>query len=172
MNSLTFIFHNSPNQKGFTVVELLIVISIMAVLSVVSIASFSTFNNSQQLNTAALNVKNMMQYAKSQALSQINTCTAGQTLVGYKLLACCQGGSCPVCLSNNSYEVDVVCSGGSTFVKGENFPNGVTFDTSNSTSYSFLFNTLSGTVTGTGNLILKQSNVTKKISVSSTGVIQ
>ncbi|HSW88353.1 MAG TPA: prepilin-type N-terminal cleavage/methylation domain-containing protein [Candidatus Saccharimonadales bacterium] len=159
-------------SSGFTVIELLVVISIMAVLSVVSIASFSTFNSSQRLNTTALNVKSMMQYAKSQALSQINSCTAGQSLVGYKVLACCQGSGCPVCLSSNSYEVDVVCSGGSAFVKGENLPSGVTFDTTNSTSYSFLFNTLSGSVTGTGNLILKQSSTAKTISVSSTGVIQ
>ena len=160
------------NSVGFTIIELLVVISILAVLSAVSIASFSSYNNSQKLSTNALAVKNMMQFAKSQALSQVNTCTPGQTLVGYKFLACCQGASCPMCLSSNTYEVDIVCSGGSSFIKGDKLPSDITFDTTNSTSYSFLFNTLSGTVTGSGNLLLKQGSSQKTISVSSTGVIQ
>lgn len=160
------------NSYGFTIIELLIVISIMMVISVVSIASFSSYNTTQKLTTTTLALKNMLQYAKSQSLSQVNTCSAGQTLTGYKVLACCQGSSCPVCLSTHDYEVDTVCSGGSVFAKGEDFPANIVFDTTNSTSYSYLFNTLTGNVTGAGSVMLKQGSAQKTISVSATGVIQ
>src|SRR5476651_1396207 len=103
------------NSYGFTIIELLIVISIMMVISVVSIASFSSYNTTQKLTTTTLSLKNMLQYAKSQSLSQVNTCPAGQTLTGYKVLACCQVSSCPVCLSTYDYEVDTVCSSCAVF---------------------------------------------------------
>lgn len=114
----------------------------------------------------------MLQYAKAQSSSQVNTCPVGQTLTGYQVLACCQGTKCPVCSGKNDYEVDIVCSGGTTFLKGDNLPTGTVFDTKNSTSYSYLFNTLTGSVTGVGTLIITQGGAQKSLSVSTAGVIQ
>jgi Tfp pilus assembly protein FimT len=169
-----FKLQTSKNQReeGFTLIELLVTFSLLAVISIVSIASFSAYNTTQKLTNGILDVKNTLQYAKSQTVSQANTCQSGQHFIGYKVVACCQGGSCPVCLSTNNYEVDLVCSGGASLVSGKNLPQGVTLDTTNSTSFSFLFNSLSGNVTGAGVIILKQGNVSKNITVSSIGVIQ
>src|SRR5437879_989228 len=85
---------------GFTIIELLLVFSLLAIISVISFASFSAYNTSQKLATATLDLKNTLEYAKSQTASQVNTCASGQQFLGYKVLMCCQGGSCPTCLSS------------------------------------------------------------------------
>ncbi len=161
-------------QRGFTIIELLVVISIMAIIAVVSIASFSSYNTSQKLTTAALNVKNMLQYAKSQAASQVNTCPGSQQFAGYEVLMCCTQAGCPTCnnTKNYSYETDIMCSGGNTFVSGENLPVGVTVDTKNSTTLKLQFAPSFGNVTGAGTVIVKQGTSQKSIVISSTGVIQ
>ena len=159
-------------QSGFTLIELLAVISILMVLSVLSIASFSSYATSQKLSTAALDIKNTLQYAKAEAGNQLTTCSSGQQFLGYKVLACCQGNGCPTCLSTKDYEVDIVCSGGTSLDNGKDLPQGISFDTSHSTSFSFLFNPLSGSVTGAGTLVVQQGNSTKNILISATGVIQ
>src|SRR5579859_5528841 len=119
---INFFFHRlcktTASRNGFTILELLVVISIIMVIAMVSIAGLSSYGDAQKLETATLGMKNMLQYTKSQVISQVNTCPAAQTLLGYKFLACCQGGSCPVCLSTKSYEVDSVCSGSSKFING------------------------------------------------------
>lgn len=169
-----FCFRDKRNKLhgGFTMIELLVVFAIMAVLSILSIASFSSYNTIQKLTTTMLDVKTSLQYAKSQTASQVNICASGQQFVGYKVLLCCQGGSCPTCLSQNDYEVDIVCSGGSSFVSGKKLPQGITIDKTNATSFSVLFSPLSGAVTGAGTFVLKQGAVSKNIGINALGVIQ
>lgn len=168
--------------SGFTLVELLIVFTILGTLGVVSIASFSSYNTSQQLNSAALDLKNTLEYAKSQAVSQVFTCPANNQLMGYRFNACCTGATCPTCSSTGyDYEVDEVCSNGAVtttpVVTTKKLPKGISFVVGGSGgpyTYSFTFNPLSGNVTsGAGTFQIQQgTSATKSISVSGSGVIE
>ncbi len=71
----SFIARNS----GFTLIELLIVITIIGILSGASFAVLNKFNGSQNLNIASENIKNELNFAKSNALSQVlKKCTTGR----------------------------------------------------------------------------------------------
>lgn len=163
---------NIISQNGFTFIELLIVIAVMAILSAISVASFSSYATAQKLTTNVFDVKNTLQYAKSQAMSQANTCPTGQQFIGYKVLVCCQGNSCPSCLSPNNYEVDLVCSGGDSFVNGKKLSQGITIDVANTTTFSILFSPLSGMATGAGTILFKQGTSSKSIIINGVGVIE
>ncbi len=97
-------------QKGFTLIELIVVFSIMAMLSVAAFASFVSFSNKQVVLDTVANMKTMLYTARSQSLSQSNkptqctpgntcACPTGQQFSGYQVLFCCPvctGGGCPL----------------------------------------------------------------------------
>ena len=58
-------------EKGFTLIELMVVFSILAVLSTIGVAAFVSFSRTQTLNAAASDIKSMLNLAKSRAYSQV-----------------------------------------------------------------------------------------------------
>ena len=58
-------------QKGFTLIELMVVISVSAILGVLGVAGFTNYNQSQVLQVSANEVVTMLNLAKSRAQSQI-----------------------------------------------------------------------------------------------------
>lgn len=75
-------------SKGFTLVELLVVISIICILSVVGIASYMNFSRSQTVTQAAKKIVQDIRLAQSLANNnqkpELNICPSGcQTLDGY-----------------------------------------------------------------------------------------
>jgi prepilin-type N-terminal cleavage/methylation domain-containing protein len=74
-------------QKGFTLIELMVVISIMAILGTLSIAGFKSYNQVQSIQASTSDVISMLSLAKSRAQSQvkppIDICNG--TLDGYKI---------------------------------------------------------------------------------------
>lgn len=97
-----------PLKKGFTIIELLIVISIMGIMGGVGFAAYSTFNGVQTLEQAALNMKSGIDEAKFSAISRVkpSACT-GRVLDGYQAVICAGGNQCTN--SANLYEVKAVC---------------------------------------------------------------
>jgi len=74
-------------QKGFTLIELMVVLSVTAVLGTLGIAGFTTYNQIQVLQTATLDVVSVLNLAKSRSQSQIkpsSLCSSG-SLEGYKV---------------------------------------------------------------------------------------
>lgn len=59
-------------SKGFTLVELLLVVSIITILSAVSIPAFSGFQKSQTLNDSAKRLKSDLRYIQNKSLSSVN----------------------------------------------------------------------------------------------------
>lgn len=70
---------NNPRtlQKGFTLIEVLIVISIMAIISMILVSSFSLFNKSQALDKDADLIVESLEEARSKTLASHNASQYG-----------------------------------------------------------------------------------------------
>lgn len=93
---------------GFTLVELLVVASIMAILFSLSMAYYNQFNRAQILNQAVLELKNNLRLAQSMASagekpsSDLVPCNS---LEGYRVTFIAGVGGAP-----DSYEIQAQCS--------------------------------------------------------------
>src|SRR5260221_9581049 len=95
VHSSQFTVHSK--ERGFTLIELIIVFSVTAILSMIGIASFVAFSQSQNMTNAILDLKTMLLTARSNALSQVKPSVCGvQQLQGFQVNVCCSGG----CYSN------------------------------------------------------------------------
>jgi prepilin-type N-terminal cleavage/methylation domain-containing protein len=72
-------------QKGFTLIELMVAISITAVLGTLGIVGFTSYNQAQVLQTSANEVVIMLNLAKSRAQSQIKPSSCTNSLNGYRV---------------------------------------------------------------------------------------
>lgn len=185
-------------QAGFTLIELIIVFSIITILSSVGIASFVSYSRSQSIDTTMKEFKTTLFTARSRALSQLrdSACFSngftgqGYELQGYQVVACCSFGS--LCLSqqcnnsSDSYELQAVYaypdgSGRTTqtcVAKKFSDPN-IQVDSSSKTKATyFFFASVTGAVTtnaaagSLSQISFKAYSITKLATVSATGVIQ
>ncbi len=92
-------------NKGFTLVELTIVFSIIALVGSIGYASYTTFSERQTLEQAALNLKSGIDDTKISAISRVKPtgCAATSVLNGYSINIC-TGTSC-----TNMYDIAPVC---------------------------------------------------------------
>lgn len=169
------------HSSGFTLIELLIVFSLLAIISTIGIAAFSSYSQNQNLRNAALSIKTLLQEARTDATSQVNSCSTSSTFQGYALQLCCSSYTtgCPSCTSGNDYEIDAICSGSPTSTyttvanTGGKFPTGVSLNISSTTQRSFQFIPITGGVVGGGKVVINGANTMQQtITVSSTGVIK
>jgi prepilin-type N-terminal cleavage/methylation domain-containing protein len=157
-------------QIGFTLIELMIAISIIAILGALGIVGFSNFNKAQVLQTSAKEVIAMLNLAKSRAQSQI------------KPLAFCSGGSLSgykVIISNlKKYSLYLSCSTGVDSLiteQDKSLPTGLNF--SEDSSLSFFFPVRSGGIQASGLspwqiIILDNDGKTKTITINPGGNVQ
>ena len=158
--------------KGFTLIELLFVFSVFAVLSTVGVASFVTYSRAQTLSVATLDLSAMLQVAKSRASSQVKPSNCGaNTLDGYRVVICGLAGS--ICPTASTYELRAVCGPTESIYATKKLPTSITFEsnTSQTTSVSYMFKTISGGVDGAGKVTLRGYGNTKSITVDVTGNI-
>lgn len=134
-------------RNGFTLIEILVVFSVIAILSGIGVASFASYSRSQQLAQSGNNIKLLVSQARFSALSGVktnqdqsgNTITCGnESLVGYAVTV----------IGNNQLELSMECANTSsqTF-KTLTIPTGYTFDNS-TTCTQIKFDSLSATAGG------------------------
>ena len=121
---------------GYTLIELIVVISIVGLLVGGSIAGFNQLNQRQTLLTSAKELIVSMRRAQQQASSGVKPMSGCTTLDGYQITGA---------TGSNSYTISAVCSNQTILVKTNNFAAGVT-PTSN---FSILFRSQIGSVSGT-----------------------
>lgn len=160
------------NSKGFTLIELIVVFSVIATLSVVGIASFVSYSRAQTLQQATNDFIGVLNSAKARSASQVKptpTCPSSSTLQGYSVTVTLTGNA-------NTYALNVICSGVTTIISTHTLPNGVTFNLATSspptTTTNIRFSILTGGVTGTGNVVLYSYGSTKTVTINSVGGIQ
>src|SRR4030042_4548027 len=99
-NRQTFKTENS--SRGFTLIELIVVFSILSVLSAAGLASFVTYSRTQAVTNERNNLILILNVAKARAQSQIkpSSCST-QTLRGYEVF---------INTANDTYILRAVCS--------------------------------------------------------------
>jgi len=147
-------------QKGFTLIELMVVISITAILGVLGIAGFVNYNQTQVLQFSANEVVNMLNLAKSRAQSQVklgDSCGTHTFLEGYRVDI--------ISNDNDSYVLNSLCSGVLSPLETKTLPSSLSFDADN----SFFFPIQTGGVEAPGQIVIDSDGRTKTITVNSLG---
>lgn len=168
---------NKRRSVGFTFIELLVVISVIGVISISGIAAFVSYDKSQKLNTAALDVVSMLNLAKSRAQTQVKpeACTnpdPDEILYGYEVV---------ITINTVDYELNVRCEDSLSTkihpILSNTLPNNYSFSASSTISNIF-FPVLKGGVEGdysmlTENkvIIIDDGDSTKNIQVDTSGNI-
>ncbi|OGH41754.1 MAG: hypothetical protein A3H79_01245, partial [Candidatus Levybacteria bacterium RIFCSPLOWO2_02_FULL_36_8b] len=153
-------------QKGFTLIELMIALSIMAVLGTVGIAGFRNYSQIQVLQSAVNDFASVLNTARSRALSQVkppDICGSADTLDGYgvKISA----------TSENSYSLILVCSGlNESIDKAKTFPKGISFADADNGKF-FFFPTLAGGAQAPMQVAISGYGKSKAVAVDSLGGI-
>lgn len=100
-------------MKGYTLLEILVALSITAIVFVVGVAGFRAFSRRQALIAAARSIHGDLRLAQEQALAgkKPSGCV---TLTGYSFTT-----------SSDSYEVRAVCTDGNYLIKSQEVPEGV-----------------------------------------------
>lgn len=115
-------------KKGFTLIELMIVIALFGLSTSLITASYLTFEKNQRVKTAALNLKNDMRLAQNYALSGYkgvgdSLCTDTQQLIGWYVW---------LTINSSTYQIGGVCIPGPGQItltgKDVTLPRGVTID--------------------------------------------
>lgn len=108
--------------KGFTLIEMIVVITVIAIISSVGIASFVDYSRNQEVNKAVSDMANILQEARSRATSQVKpdvVACRNNTLSRYRVALCqtdktqCLG----INKQNYHYELQVDCEGNYTFIE-------------------------------------------------------
>jgi prepilin-type N-terminal cleavage/methylation domain-containing protein len=172
-------------KEGFTLIELIVVFSIIALLSASGIAGFVTFSRSQTVTTTVQDVKNMLVAARSEAFAQVSSaCPSGQIFNGTEVIFChtLEFGSpvsCPQCLGNTDYEMDLLCGGTASpliLLQKKKLPAATTI-TVNQVIHqpfcpTFTFQPISGGVIDNGTITISAYGKSQTVTVSRTGVVQ
>lgn len=147
-------------QKGFTLIELMVVLSVTAVLGTLGIAGFTTYNQIQILQAATSDVASVLNLAKSRAQSQVKfsaLCSSSETLDGYKVEI----------LAPKNYSLYLRCSGNDKQVGEETkvLSSNVSFNA----NVSFFFPVRTGGVQTAGQIVISGYDRSKTILVNSLG---
>ncbi|MBI2443540.1 MAG: prepilin-type N-terminal cleavage/methylation domain-containing protein [Candidatus Levybacteria bacterium] len=152
---------------GFTLVEILLVIAVVSIVTSVGANTYNDYANAKRISTAADEVANALNVAKSRAISQVKPAACGSAeLDGYRLVVCpggCTGG-------NYRYQVETYCGGNGVRVGPiYSLPANVTF--SSTSQQTVLFRTITGAAESSNDIILNSSGKTRRVSTTKAGVI-
>ncbi len=172
---LTPISKLQTSNKGFTIIEILVVFTVIAILAGIGITSFVAYSRSQQINQTANNLKLLINEAKFNSLSVVKSTKSedgsvascdGEALTGYIITI---SGSSEIRLSQ-------MCeSSGSSTIKTISLPSGISIVSANPlVNCSIIqFGSLSGNVSGVPgvpcSIRLTGFNQSKTVTVDAIG---
>lgn len=168
-------------KRGFTLIELVIVFTVLIILSVIGIASFVSYSRTQTLVNDSNNLITVLDKARSNAQTQvkktITDCSSGDSLSGYIVT---------ISISTNTYDVGIICSGSNPNPQNETtYPlsKNVTFDSATEITTIF-YPVLTGTICINDNtcvsgmpsgkivLDLSPGSIKRQITIDNKGIIK
>jgi prepilin-type N-terminal cleavage/methylation domain-containing protein len=161
-------------KQGFTLIELIVVITVIVILSSIGMVAFVSYAHTQALDQATNDLLNSLNTAKALSLSQLKTlskngqshaCLSSENLVGYGI---------SINTSNNTYSLYMTCSSSGDFNTDAwktTLVNNITFNSSSTNISSVFFPVLTGGIVtkGSGNadtIVLTSYSMTKTISIT------
>lgn len=147
-------------KKGFTLIELVLVFSVIGIITAIGISSFGSYNNSQQFETGLAEFSNFLSITRSKAISQVKPSVCTGTLEGYRVA---------VTISGSNYEQDVLCGGSVFTLTRKKLPDQLTFMSGSIANISFDVST--GTVLSPGSIAITGFGKTKTVMVDKIGNI-
>ena len=163
-------------NRGFTLVELIVVFSMVSILAGMGLVSFSSYSQKQIIVQAARDLGQTINLARNDAISFIrpSSCSSGSALQSYTVNFCYLGN--PSCTSGftNGYELRADCQ--PQYVYQKKLPTGVSFDGTipNGTTLcqNVSFKTVNPQVTGVPcSINLKYFNRILLITINSGGYV-
>lgn len=132
-------------RKGFTLVELMVVVAVMAFTIIGGIAAYRKFNTRQLIVTSGKEMLVNFRQAQSKALTNVKTVPGcnNSLLVGYKVDGYVNSGASYYTITEQYNPATCATGGASYIIKTVNMPSGVTFQA----PFSLTFTGLSGLVT-------------------------
>ena len=163
-NNLTIQQYNNHNPRGFTLIELMVVLSVTAVLGTLGIAGFTTYNQIQILQTSTSDVVSVLNLAKSRSQSQVKPsalCSSSGSLDGYKVEI----------LAPKNYTLYLRCneSGSPTDRQVDEKAKILPQDLNFGSNVSFFFPVRKGGVQTSGQVVISGFGRSKTIVVNSLG---
>ena len=157
------IINNLKSAKGFTLLELIVVFTVIAILSTMGIASFVSYSRNQTLVQAGSDLENTITLARSRALSQVVPAVcSGQVLNGYQV---------DINTLNNSYTLSVICLGTHS-IQATTLPANITFSSQTTASSIFYPVISSGATGGNTKIVLTGYSKTFTITIDNNGNIR
>ncbi len=141
------------SQKGFTIIELLVVFSVISIIAGIGFVSFSSYNDSQRLTGSIRTFESFVDDAKNSAVSGVTpeitesgqNINCVQSISSYRINFCRQASNCET--SGRDYEIVITCGQDIYVTRSGNFQDGVTYGALNQEDCEALvFTTLSGEV--------------------------
>jgi prepilin-type N-terminal cleavage/methylation domain-containing protein len=134
-------FPNPQNESGFTIIEMIVVFSIIAILASIGIVASVNYSQAQALEAATQDLKTVLNQARAYAQSQYKPPECNNNaLEKYRI---------DLDKNNNEYTLWVICSGSHSVVEAK-LPKDVSFDKNTISSDFFEFPILTGGINGDG----------------------
>lgn len=162
-------------KKGFTLIEIVVTLSVLLILVLGTFVGFNKYNQTQKLNSAVENLKTDLNEAKSSALSQTITTSgpgscslSGMTLIGDQIYF----------PDAYNYRLKEVCkdSSGSiswAIIRTVSLPSGMSHNQSGVTVQFYIQGAGGGTNLASDlNIVLTLGGITRTITVTSGGLIK
>ena len=151
-----------PNKNGFTLIELIVVFTVIAVLSAIGVVSFVNYTHAQNLNQSANDLLNSLNTAKALSTSQLKSLTKNGQLQECQSYETLNGYGIKINTAQHAYSLYMVCSANGTLPTNLDsssnlwkitLADDIAFDTSKNNITNVFFPVLSGAVVtnGSGN---------------------
>lgn len=150
--------HAFFSRRGYTLIELIVVIAIVGLMVGASIAGFNTLNQRQTVGNGGRELTSVMRIAQQRALA--GTKPAGCTqLTGYRV-----NGT----INTSDYTLSAVCTNTTVVISSYKLPSGVTFVTTIATLFTVQTGGAGGSI---GDIAVRSTAFTYTLTVSSAGDI-
>ena len=155
------VISNFISRKGFTLIEILIVFVISSIIVGISVNSFTSYRNSQTYNQNLSDFVNLLNNARSRAISQVKPSSCGaNTLKGIEV---------EIAASGRVYKQNAVCGTSIILLSEGSLSQGMSFAPSSTTRV--LFNVAYGNVDTAGAIGISGLGKASTISINKIGLV-